>query len=93
LMGVGEGSRSFVKSSGLKFSGNVSRNGTVRFISPYDGKMVFELYDLNGRKVDTKSLFVNTGENEIRFKDLKSGVYFLRYEGLTGGAQKVVFSE
>ncbi|MEO0253891.1 MAG: T9SS type A sorting domain-containing protein [candidate division WOR-3 bacterium] len=93
LMSVGEGSRSFVKSSGLKFSGNVYRNGTVRFISPYDGKMVFELYDLNGRKVETRNLFVNSGTNELRFKNLKSGVYLLKYRGSSEGTYKFLVSE
>ncbi len=93
LMGVEEGSKSFVTGKGLSFVGNIYKNGTVRFISPFNGKMVFELYDKNGRKLDTRALFVNSGNNEVVFKNLKSGVYFLRYKGSSEGTFKFLVSE
>lgn len=93
LMGVEEGSRSLVTGKGLSFAGNIYKNGTVRFISPSNGKMVFELYDMNGRKLETRDLFVNSGNNEIVLKNLKSGVYFLKYKGSSEGTFKFLVSE
>ena len=90
LMGVAENSKSFVSNGKLSFSSNVYRNGTVRFISPVNGKIVFDLFDLNGRKVATRSINVKSGNNEVRFGNLKSGIYFLKYNGDVKGTLKIV---
>ncbi|MEN3046721.1 MAG: T9SS type A sorting domain-containing protein [Candidatus Hydrothermales bacterium] len=76
----------------LTLNGNVF-NGTIKFVSPVNGKMAFDIFDLSGRRITSKTIYVKEGSNEIKVESLKSGIYFLRYNGDTKGNLKLVVTE
>ncbi len=93
LLGVEESATPRVSIAGLKFNGNVVKNGLLKFFSPVNGKVSFELFDVNGRKVYSRNITVKTGNNELRLNDLNLGVYFLKYTGTAKGSVKLVFTK
>ncbi|MEN3043851.1 MAG: T9SS type A sorting domain-containing protein [Candidatus Hydrothermales bacterium] len=77
----------------LTFNGNVFDKGAIRFVSPLNGKMVFDIFDVSGKRITSKTVSVKEGNNEIKVSNLKSGIYFLKYKGDIQGNLKLVVTE
>ncbi len=92
LVGVEESSKPSVSIKGLNFGGNIAKNGLIKFFSPFNGKVSFDLFDVNGRKVLSRNVTVKKGENEFNFGNLNQGIYFLKYTGTAKGSVKLILT-
>ena len=73
----GKPSRNSTQPSIVTVSPNPTNNNVFSVTNPYNGSLFINLYDLSGRKIDSRIILANS-EQQFTYPNLPKGIYLLK---------------